>query len=72
MNEFSSVLQLYKKNPSHKFVAYVNGDVYEEHEFLNEYEWAIVSELDGALRPIGPFIATMKLRRRKLALLSFL
>ena len=59
MNEFSSVLQLYKKNPAQNCVAYVNGDVYEEQEFLDEYEWAIVSELDGELRQVGPFIATV-------------
>ena len=60
MNEFSRILQLYKKNPAKNCVADVNGDVYEDQEFLNEYEWAIVSELDGALRPVGPFIATME------------
>jgi hypothetical protein len=50
---------LYKKNHAHNFVADVNGDVYAGREFLNEYEWAIVSELDGGLRPVDPFIATM-------------
>ena len=60
MNEFFCVIQLYKKNPAQNCVAYVNGDVYEEQEFLNEYEWAILSELDGALRPVDPCIATME------------
>jgi hypothetical protein len=60
MNEFSSVLQVYKKNPAEICAADDNGDIYEEHEFLSEYEWAVVSELDGALRPVGPFIATLE------------
>ena len=59
-DEFSSVFQLYKKNPAQNCVADVNGDVYEEQEFLDKYEWAIVSELDGALRQVGPFLVTME------------
>jgi hypothetical protein len=34
--------------------------VYEAKEFLDEYEWIMVSQLDAALRPVGPFIATME------------
>ena len=60
MNEFSSVLQMYKKNHANNCAADDNGDIYEEQEFLTEYEWAVVTELDGALRPVGPFIATME------------
>ena len=59
MNEFSSVLQLYKKDPAKNCAADANGEVYEAKEFLDEYEWIMVSQLDAALRPVGPFIATM-------------
>ena len=60
MNEFSSVLQLYKKDPAKNCAADDNGEVYEAKEFLDEYEWIMVSQLDAALRPVGPFIATME------------
>jgi hypothetical protein len=60
MNEFSSVLQLYKKGPAKNCAADDNGEVYEAKEFLNEYECIMVSQLDAALRPVGPFIATME------------
>jgi hypothetical protein len=51
---------MYKKNPANNCAADDNGDIYKEQEFLSEYEWAVVSELDGALRPVGPFISTME------------
>ena len=51
---------MYKKNPAKNCAADDNGDIFEEQEFLTEYEWAVVTELDGALRPVGPFIATME------------
>ncbi len=55
MNEFSGVFQVCKN-----CVADDYGEIYEQQEFLDEYEWTIGSELDGALRPIGMFIATME------------
>jgi hypothetical protein len=60
MNEFSSVFQIYKKNPAKNCAADDIGEIYEQHEFLDDYEWTIVSELDGALRLDGPFIVTME------------
>ena len=60
MNEFSSVLQFYKTDPAKNCAADDNGEVYEAKEFLDEYEWIMVSQLDAALRPVGPFIATME------------
>ena len=60
MNEFSSVLQLYKKDLAKNCAADDNGEVYEAKEFLDEYEWIMVSQLDAALRHVGPFIATME------------
>ncbi len=60
MNEFSSFLQLYKKHPAHIFVADVNGDIYEQHEFFDDYVCTIVSDFCGAFCPVGPFIATME------------
>ena len=38
MNEFSSVLQLYKKDPAKDCAADDNGEVYESKEVLDEYE----------------------------------
>ena len=60
MNEFLSVLQLYKKDSAKNCAAEDNGEVYESKEFLDEYEWTLVSQLDAALRHVGPFIATME------------
>ena len=59
MNEFSSVLQLYKKNPAKNCVE-IDGVETIEQNFLEEYDWVLVSQLDAALRPVGPFIATME------------
>ncbi len=58
-NEFSSVLQLYKKNPAKNCVE-IDGVEPIEKKFLEEYEWVVVSHLDAALQPVGPFIATME------------
>ena len=59
MNEFSSVLQLYRKNPAKNCVE-IDGEEPIEKNFLEEYEWVVVSHLDAVLRPVGPFIATME------------
>ena len=60
MNEFSSVLQVYKTDQAKNCAADNNGEVYESKEFLDEYEWTLVSQLDAAIRLVGPFIATME------------
>ncbi len=60
MNEFPSVLQLYKKNPIQNCIAGENGKIYDKQEFLDDYYWTIVSELYGALRPVCPFLSTME------------
>lgn len=59
MNEFSSVLQMYKKDPAKNCVQ-IEGVETIEKNFLEDYDWVLVSHLDGALRPVGPFIATME------------
>ncbi len=64
MNEFSNVLQLYKKDLAKNCPADDHGEVYEAKEFLDEYEWIMVFQLDADLRPVGLFIATMEASKK--------
>jgi hypothetical protein len=51
---------LYKKDPAKNIAADDNGEMHESKELLDEYEWTLVSQLDAALRHVGPFIANME------------
>jgi hypothetical protein len=59
INEFYSVLQLYKKNPAKNCVE-IKGVETIDNIFFEEYDYIVVSYLNAALRPAGSFIATME------------
>jgi len=35
-----------------------------QDHIIDEYEWCMVRELDGVVRPVGPFISTMEATER--------
>ena len=63
VNEHCDVLDLYDKTPANNCCESYNGTTFKDHA-IAEYEWSIIAELDGAIRPGGPFSSSMEATHR--------
>jgi hypothetical protein len=59
VNEFKAGILSYNVSPAQNTVANDDGSEYKEH-LMEDYEWVEVAQMDGVLRPVGPFISTLE------------
>jgi len=63
MNKYCDVLELYDKKPAKNWCESSDISTFNDHD-IAEYEWSIITELDDAICPVGPFISAMEAAQR--------
>ena len=63
MNELKAGILSYDVSPAQNTVANDDGSEYKEH-LMEDYEWVEVAQMDGVLRPVGPFISTLEATKK--------
>lgn len=63
VNEFKAGILSYNVSPAQNTVANDDGSEYKEH-LMEDYEWVEVAQMDGVLRPVGPFISTLEATKK--------